>query len=184
MTMELPRAGQRQTPEDHATISRRLIVHAREQLDLGDRLQAAEKVWGAAAHALKSIAIQRGWRHNHHEYMFPIAGQLAREYDRPEFHDWLGVADSCHGNFYSNQRDEDSIGRAIEVVEQFVADLEVVRSSPPRPVTVESNAERNRLQVLLGRAVPIGSHSEVGFTRTPRRRRPLPQDDQGAANDH
>ena len=39
--------------EDHAVHSDRLIRHAWEQLEQGDRLQASEKAWGAVAHALK-----------------------------------------------------------------------------------------------------------------------------------
>ena len=50
--------------DDHIAISRRFIDHARDELDRGNRLQASEKIWGAAAHALKAIAIQRGWNHS------------------------------------------------------------------------------------------------------------------------
>ena len=52
--------------EDHAVHSDRLIRHAWEQLEQGDRLQASEKAWGAVAHALKDIAARRGWRNRAH----------------------------------------------------------------------------------------------------------------------
>ena len=42
--------------ESHDTHSRRLIRHAEEMLDAGDRLQASEKAWGAVAHRLKVVA--------------------------------------------------------------------------------------------------------------------------------
>ena len=169
MATALPPSGRPQTPADHAAISRRFISHARDELGKGERLQASEKVWSATVHALKAIAVQRGWRHNHHEYIFPIAGQLAREFDHPDFNISINIADAQHANHYTNQQDEDAIAEAIANVEGFVADLDEVRTSPPRPVTVESNAERNRLQILLGREVPVGTHSQVGFARRLRR---------------
>ena len=39
--------------------SLRLIRHAQDELDRGDRLQASEKAWGAVAHQLKAIANDR-----------------------------------------------------------------------------------------------------------------------------
>ena len=184
--MALPSPRRPQTPDDHAAISRRFIDHARRELDNGDRLQASEKVWGAAAHSLKAIAMQRGWHHHEHETMFDIAVQLAREFDRPEFSNWMNTANSMHGNFYANRRDADSIRFAIDAVEDFVAALDEVRSLPPQPFTVETESDRERLETLLGMAVRIGDHSDDGFTpsslppgrrrRRRRRRRQPPED--------
>lgn len=63
--------------EDHAVHSDRLIRHAWEQLEQGDRLQASEKAWGAVAHALKDIAARRGWRNRTHTHNEVIAVHLA-----------------------------------------------------------------------------------------------------------
>ena len=152
-------------------ISRGFVEHARDQLARGNRLQASEKVWGAAAHALKAIAIQRGWRHGHRSYIFAIASQLSAEYEQPNFIVRLGAADSMHGNFYENEHDEYAISITIAEVEQFVDDLDAVRSAPPHPFTVETNSARDRLQRLLGKRVKLGDHSDVGFAQAPRRRR-------------
>ncbi len=165
----LPAPG-RNTPEGHLVISRDFVNHARDELARGDQLQASEKVWGAASHALKAIAMQRGWRHGHRSYIFAIAEQLAREYDQADFTSRLGVADSMHGNFYSNEQGEPAIGNAIAEVERFVDDLDAVRAAPPRPFTVETNADQDRLQRLLGRKVSLGDHSAAGFAQAPRRR--------------
>ncbi len=165
----LPAPG-RNTPEGHLVISRDFVNHAREELARGNRLQASEKVWGAASHALKAIAMQRGWRHGHRSYIFAIAAQLGAEYGRPDFASKLGIADSMHGNFYSNEQDADSIGNAIAEVERFVDDLDVVRSAPPRPFTVETKVVQDRLQRLLGKRVNLGDHSAAGFAQAPRRR--------------
>ena len=51
---------------------------------MGNLLQASEKVWGATAHALKAMALQRGWHHRSHATIFDIGEHLGREFDREE----------------------------------------------------------------------------------------------------
>ena len=172
MTTPMPSPGSNGAG-DHAAIGRRFVQHAREELEKGNLLQASEKVWGAAAHALKAVAIERGWRHGRHDLLIANAEQLAREYDRTDINILMSVANSFHVNFYENLYGEVSIRAGIDSIEHFVAALDEVRSSPPRPFTVESSADQNRLQRLLGRNVPIGTHSDVGFVQ-PRRRRSQP----------
>ena len=162
MTTELPVPGV-QAPEDHMTISRSFIAQARAELEGGDRLQASEKVWGAAAHALTSIAVQRGWYHDDHHTIRQIAIQLGLEFDRPDFEPKVARAEVYHSNFYANREYADAIERGIDLVEQFVSDLEAIRSSQPLPFRVKNNSERNRLQELLGRAVGADESSEDGF---------------------
>ena len=154
---------------DHVEFSRRFLEHSREQLDKGDLLQASEKAWGAAAHSLKAIADGRGWNHNSHYLIHAILDQLAREFERPDFYDHLATALSMHQNFYENNRDVAAVAYAIDGVEQFLAKLDAVRSSPPRPFTVATRDDQNRLRWLLGLTgsdIPaIGAHSEVGFSK-------------------
>ena len=45
----------------NAAISRNFLRQAREELATGDLLQASEKSWGAAAHAVKAAAEKRRW---------------------------------------------------------------------------------------------------------------------------
>ena len=67
------------TVETHTETSQILIRQAEAELQDGDRLQASEKGWGAAAHALKAVAEQRGWRHNSHGLLIGVADTLAGE---------------------------------------------------------------------------------------------------------
>ena len=39
--------------EEHLRISRQFLCQAQEEFAQGDKLQASEKAWGAAAHAVK-----------------------------------------------------------------------------------------------------------------------------------
>lgn len=171
MTQELPPPGSNDM-ESHAAMSRRFIAHARDELDKGDRLQASEKLWGACAHALKAVAIQRGWDHDKHRQIHNIAIQIGHEFGRPDFETKIRVANSFHENFYENVEEEDSIRRAIDEAEDFIANLEGVRAAEPRPFTIANESDRNRVGHLLGlrrsERPEIGDHSEVGFSRTHR----------------
>ena len=170
MTTTLPEPGDLGV-EGHAQMSRRFIEHARMYLAQGDRIQASEKVWGAAAHALKAIGEQRGWDHSGHVNVLNIGEHLGREFDRETlFLRYLSQAESMHINFYENRRYENVIERALLDIEMFVNELDDIRASSPRPYTVRDASDRNRLGRLLSlhRAdrPPIGDYSPVGYSRT------------------
>ena len=166
MTTSLPTAGD-QSSDDHSALSRRFVEHAKDELSKGNRLQASEKVWGAVAHAIKAIAVQRGWRHQRHSLITAIGDQLAQEYGRPDFSTTVSMAESFHVNFYEDQRAAPAIRAAIAAVEPFIAELDRVRASPPRPYTVMNASEQRLLQRILGRSVQINDYSDVGFSQPP-----------------
>lgn len=170
MTTVLPEPGEL-SAEDHAQISRRFLEHAKSQLAQGDRLQAAEKVWGAAAHALKAIGQQRGWNHDGHPNLFDIGEHLGRESDKEaRFSGYLAQAEYMHKNFYQNDRSEVAIRSAMGDVERLVDELEDIRHSSPRPYVVQDDDDRIRLGRLLGlrrgQRPAIGESSPVGYSRT------------------
>ncbi len=172
MTTELPEPGD-SSVDDHVQMSRRFLEHAYLELAKGDRVQASEKVWGAAAHALKAIAKQRGWLHYQHSTVLDVGEQLAREFGREdEFGKYLNSADAMHKNFYENVRRSSAIRIALRDVEKLVDELDGIRNSPPRPFTVADDDDRGRLGALLGvrrGATPsIGTSSPVGFSQTHR----------------
>ena len=53
-TTPLPPTGHAYS-EAHGQMSHRLLEQARQELAAGDRIQASEKAWGAAAHILKAL---------------------------------------------------------------------------------------------------------------------------------
>ena len=166
MTLPLPPPGASDT-EDYATISHMFLTHAKEEMQRGNRLQASEKVWGAANYALKAVAAQRGWRHGGQRHVFAIAYQLAEESKRTSFRNHLLTARSLHYNFYDNDLDEGYVQAGIDDVEEYVADLDQARVSPPQPFTIRTLEDQNRLQRITGRTFAIGTHSENGFAQTP-----------------
>ena len=170
MTTLLPKPGELSIDE-HAQISRRFLEHAMAQLAQGDRLQAAEKVWGAAAHALKAVGEQRGWIHDRHPNLFDIGEHLGREFDKAEkFDRYLARAEYVHRNSYENDRSEMSIQYALDDVETFVNELDTIRTLPPRQFTVRDNDDRIRLGRLLGlqraERPAVGDSSQVGYSQT------------------
>ena len=55
------------TAEQYRSTSTLLFDLAMVKLEAGDLLQASEKLWGAAAQALKSVAERRGLKHDAHD---------------------------------------------------------------------------------------------------------------------
>ena len=158
-------------PDGYARISRRFLEQARWHLAEGDRLQAGEKIWGAAAHALKAVGEQRGWRHDKHPNILDIGEHLGREFGQEtSFGRCLDSAESAHQNFYKNDLNEGAIGVALTDVEILTGVLEVIRNSPPRPYTIVDDKDRARLGRLLGlrrgKRPAIGDYSPVGYSLT------------------
>ena len=168
MATSLPEPGDLGV-EGHALMSRRFLEHARNQLAEGDRVQAAEKIWGAAAHALKAVGEQRGWTHDGHPNLFDIGEHLGREFGLfDQFSRYLAQAEYMHKNFYRNDRSASAIESPLNDVERLANELEIIRNSPPRPFVVQDDDDRIRLGRLLGlrrgQRPPVGERSPVGFS--------------------
>ena len=98
---------------NHWEISRRFIIQADAELAVGDLLQASEKGWGAAAHAMKAIAEERGWRHDSHARLFGIADRLALETGRAEIKGLFHTASDVHKNFYEGTMTKEAIAVSL-----------------------------------------------------------------------
>ena len=164
---ELPEPGV-QSREDRCQISQRLLIHAREELAAGSRLQAGEKAWGAVVQPMKAIAEQRGWPHKSHQDVREVASQVAMEYgfdtdqcDALSEAYWIG-----HQNFYENYHSAAELAAMIDKVEELAPYLNDLTAAPPRPFTITSNAQLRRLRRLTGDdSLEIGDTSPVGFSR-------------------
>ena len=113
--------------ETHLQVSRDFLVHAKEQLALGDSLQASEKGWGAAAHAVKAIAERRGWRHSSHRDLYRTINKIAAEMDREDILDLFSIANALHQNFYEGWMEDENIERGLVGVERL---LDILDSLP------------------------------------------------------
>lgn len=110
--------------ESHDVHSRRLIQHAEEMLESGDRLQASEKAWGAVSHRLKVVADNRSWKYETHADAFMVVRNLVIEQQNPRIGTLFDVAHGLHINYYKDERPIDYIRRQLEDVKELLDILE------------------------------------------------------------
>ncbi len=81
--------------------------------------------WGAAAHYLKSIAKQRGWRNSSHRDLFRVVRRLSGESDDPGgMRAMFRTMNSLHVNFYEDWMDDEAVRDGIEDAKEFMGRLE------------------------------------------------------------
>ncbi len=143
-------------PDNRYTeMSQEYMARAEDYLSKGDLKQASEKSWGAAACALKSIAEERGWRHQSHSLLFDISNQVIDELGRPDLRDMFQSAKSMHQNFYENWEPEEGVAYALGRIKEYLAELEAVSPEIPDSFVVETRAQRRRLERLTGQSEPL-----------------------------
>ena len=64
---------------EHRETASWFLLEADEFFEQGDDLQGAEKMWGAAAHAVIAVCQQRGWPHRNHPAMTEAVERLVGE---------------------------------------------------------------------------------------------------------
>jgi hypothetical protein len=97
-----------------------LLRAAEEELRAGDLRQASEKIWGAAALAVKAYAYWRdGVRLASHGELWRYKDKIAAELG-----DWIrdawNAANAMHINFYEGWATESDVRKAYEEVKNFV----------------------------------------------------------------
>ena len=112
------------TAEQYRSTSTHLFDQAMVELETGDLIQASEKLWGAAAQALKCVAERRGWKHNSHAQFYNIMAEIERDDTSSELRRDFDSAAQLHTNFYEDWLDEDQIRRRAEDVRHFVEQLD------------------------------------------------------------
>ena len=134
----------------YADQSRDFIRQAREELERGDLAQASEKIWGAAAQAVKSVAEMRGWEHKHHALIIAAAWRIAREHNRPAIQGMMDAASLMHQNFYENLRDEEYIAEKLGQVEESLSAVEEVKNEVPQSIEPATRRQRELIGMLDG----------------------------------
>jgi hypothetical protein len=162
---DLPEPGE-QSRDDRRRISRRFIIHAREELKNGNRKHAGEKAWGAVVQPLKAIAEQRGWHHQSHHDIHNVGLQILAESPDVDLQEALSAAYRVgHENFYDNHRRPEELAEMLGKVEDEMPALVSLPEAPPRLFTISSNTQLRRLRSLTGdETLQIGDTSAVGFS--------------------
>lgn len=109
----------------HSCHAYQLMEHAEAMLEEGDRLQAAEKAYGAYRHELKALAEEQGWEDNKNTQpdlrrrVIELAQkQLNKEEDRMRL--LMTVPRDLHENFYKDTRPLDEIRDGIEFTKELI----------------------------------------------------------------
>lgn len=165
---ELPPPGE-QSAADRRQISQRMLIHAREELLKGNRLQAGEKAWGAVVQPIKAIAEERGWRHDSHDAVRDAISIIAAEYDLTG-NQMQAISEAYfigHKNFYENSNRNEELADLLDQVEEVAPVLNRLTTVPPRPFEIGSQTQLRRLRRLTDNDdLQIGDTSEVGFSLT------------------
>ena len=104
------------TWREHLAISHRFRDQGLAEIESGDLLQGSEKLWGAAAHAVKAAAEQRGWKHNGHFYLFKVINEFVLITGDRRLKDAFEIANQLHINFYEDTLGSDIIDEHAQIV--------------------------------------------------------------------
>ena len=148
------RAGDEPTPpvETHIAHCRRLLGHAAELIAQGDRLQASEKLWGAAAHRIKALAAARDWPHQSHADGRAIARHVASRLGRPRIGILFMVAEGAHQNFYEDSWEDDDFTAALGEVRALIELLDAAERDLPPNLEPPTGSHYRRRHGLSGAA--------------------------------
>lgn len=130
--------------ESHAVHRDRMLEHAEQMLAARDRLQASEKMWGAVAHAIKAIAVERGWPYDVHADAHAIAWHIADCVSDKDIFTLYLATESLHRNFYGDRFTQDELRDGLDMAKRLVSLLRDADAAmgPATPMPKDSNYRR------------------------------------------
>ena len=109
----------------HRERSRHFLDLVDDELARGELEEASNKLWGAAAHAIKAVAERRGWEHYAHRLLEAAVYRLVHEEHAPR--DLLIqyiTASAYHQRFYGEPPEAEYIRAGKELITQLIDTLE------------------------------------------------------------
>ena len=106
--------------QDHVQTALDFLNASDREFAAGDNMQASEKLWGAASHAVIAVAEDRNWDHGSHRALKNAVVRLAVEQDDPLIETRFAFAEKFHINFYYNTMEDWEIERDRPHVHEFV----------------------------------------------------------------
>ena len=85
---------------EHAQTALEFLEKADRHFADGDQIQASEKLWGAAAHAVMAIAQERGWPHTSHPALKRAVERLSDDHNDLLIAAYFTTAEKYHRDFY------------------------------------------------------------------------------------
>ena len=109
------------TAQEHTQTALEFLDASDREFAIGERLQASEKLYGAATHIVTAIAQQRDWQYRSHRAMKNAVFRLEQEYNDPLILAGFLAAEDFHKNFFHNDMEEYEIEQERPVVHRFVS---------------------------------------------------------------
>ena len=106
--------------ENHSQTALEFLTASDEEFAAGDHLQASEKLWGAASHAVMAVADQRGWECRSHRAMQNAVKRIAEQHDDELVQGNFRAAEIFHSNFYHDEMEDYAIENGRPLVHAFV----------------------------------------------------------------
>lgn len=112
--------------EPHSVHADRLLQHAYDMLEKGDRLQATEKAWGAYTHQMKALANAKGWKYDKSNDLFRLSEQVddlaQKELGTQEGEVFLltNGPGSLHYNFYKDEMPLSTMRRYTDLTKSMI----------------------------------------------------------------
>ena len=107
--------------QNHVVTANEFLDTSDQEFAAGDNLQASEKLWGAATHAVMAVAQQRGWSHRSHRSLKNAVGRLTTETGDDGIAGGFAAAEKFHRNFYHDEMEDFEIEHDRPLVHRFVA---------------------------------------------------------------
>lgn len=129
-------------------IARHLLQQAQEEMDRDDILQASEKAWGAAAHAVKAVAERRRWFNDADWRLGRIATVIAAEQGDGTISTYYRSVREAHYNFYHHEFNPMQVQEVVNDAASLVGKLETVLANGESPARYISEAVAEEIRRL------------------------------------
>ena len=106
--------------QEHIETARDFLEESDREFSEGKDLQASEKLWGAASHAVMAVAQQHDWPYGSHRAMKTAVDMIAEEYNDPLLPGGFGFAEKFHANFYHGFMEDYQLDADRPMVRDFV----------------------------------------------------------------
>ena len=106
--------------KEHVQSAREFLEASDREFETGDKLQASEKLWGAASYALMAVIQENGQIAWNHRELRQAASRLADEREDKAITVGFRSAEMFHANFYHGYLEDFQISGGREEVRLFV----------------------------------------------------------------
>lgn len=105
--------------------SRHFLGPFDDELEQGELEIACELLWGSAAHAIKSVAQRRGWRHGSHTLLGAAIDRLVESGAPAHLTGQYDIASAFHAGFYGDRQFRpEHLRMAQALIAEFIQTLE------------------------------------------------------------